>query len=371
MVFAVCMSKQRRGRKAAEIILTDEQTQELERLARRAREKRGPAFRARIVLMLARQCTGIEILKKLRTSNQTVCAVRKRFLKGGVEALFDERRPGTPRKISDEKIEAVVVETLEKQPEGATHWSTRMMAKKVGMSQSAISRIWRAFGLRPHRASTFTLSRDPLFIEKVHDVVGLYLNPPARALVLSVDEKSQIQALNRTQPILPMRPTSTERRTADYDRHGTTTLFAALDVKTGKVIGQCHARHRAKEFRTFLDLVDKSVPKHLDIHIILDNYSTHKAPTIHRWLLKHPRYHLHFIPTHSSWLNLVERWFGLLTERQIKRGAHTSVRQLQDAIKDFIQVSNHAPKPFVWTKTADQILEKVARFASETLRAHT
>jgi len=321
--------------------------------------------------MLATGASGREIQQRLRTSNQTVCALRKRFLKGGVEGLFDERRPGAPRKIGDEDIERVMVATLERRPEGATHWSTRMMAKKLGFSQSAISRIWRAFGLKPHRASTYTLSRDPLFVEKVRDVVGLYLNPPDRALVLSVDEKSQIQALNRTQPILPLRPGTAERRTADYERHGTTSLFAALDVKTGKVIGRCYPRHRAKEFRQFLDLIEAAVPTEQEVHLILDNYATHKSPTIHRWLLKHPRFHLHFIPTHSSWLNLVERWFGLLTERQIKRGAHTSVRQLQGAIEEFLRVSNAAPKPFVWTKTADEILDKVARYAGDTLRAHT
>jgi len=321
--------------------------------------------------MLATGASGREIQQRLRTSNQTVCALRKRFLKGGVEGLFDERRPGAPRKIGDEDIERVMVATLERRPEGATHWSTRMMAKKLGFSQSAISRIWRAFGLKPHRASTYTLSRDPLFVEKVRDVVGLYLNPPDRALVLSVDEKSQIQALNRTQPILPLRPGTAERRTADYERHGTTSLFAALDVKTGKVIGRCYPRHRAKEFRQFLDLIEAAVPTEQEVHLILDNYATHKSPTIHRWLLKHPRFHLHFIPTHSSCLNLVERWFGLLTERQIKRGAHTSVRQLQGAIEEFLRVSNAAPKPFVWTKTADEILDKVARYAGDTLRAHT
>jgi len=363
--------KKRRGPKAQQIHLSEEQKHELERLARRTREKRGPAFRSRVVLMLAREETGTAIARRLRSSHQTVYAVRKRFLKGGVEALFDERRPGAPRTISDDRIEAVVVKTLEARPDGATHWSTRMMAKKMKLSQSAISRIWRAFGLKPHRASTYTLSRDPLFVEKVRDVVGLYLHPPTRAWVLSVDEKSQIQALNRTQPILPMRPGHTERRTADYDRHGTTTLFAALDVKTGRVIGQCYARHRAREFRRFLDQVEESVPHDLDIHMILDNYSTHKAPTIHRWLLRHPRFHLHFIPTHSSWLNLVERWFALLTERQIKRGAHTNVRQLETCINDFIRISNKAPQPFVWTKTADQILEKIARYASGTLQAHT
>ena len=360
----------RRGRKGQPINLTQDQRVELERLARRTREARGPAFRARVILMLATGASGREIQQRLRTSNQTVCAPRKRFLKGGVEGLFDERRPGAPRKIGDEDIERVMVATLERRPEGATHWSTRMMAKKLGFSQSAISRIWRAFGLKPHRASTYTLSRDPLFVEKVRDVVGLYLNPPDRALVLSVDEKSQIQALNRTQPILPLRPGTAERRTADYERHGTTSLFAALDVKTGKVIGRCYPRHRAKEFRQFLDLIEAAVPAEQEVHLILDNYATHKSPTIHRWLLKHPRFHLHFIPTHSSWLNLVERWFGLLTERQIKRGAHTSVRQLQGAIEEFLRVSNAAPKPFVWTKTADEILDKVARYAGDTLRAH-
>lgn len=360
----------RRGRKAPPISLTPEQRVELERLARRKREARGPAFRARVILMLAAGAVGTKVVQRLRTSNQTVCAVRKRFLRGGVEALFDERRPGAPRKIDDEQIERVIVATLERRPAGATHWSTRMMAKKLGFSQSAISRIWRAFGLKPHRANTYTLSRDPLFIEKVRDVVGLYLNPPDRALVLSVDEKSQIQALNRTQPILPLRPGTSERHTADYERHGTTSLFAALDVKTGKVIGRCYPRHRATEFRQFLDLIEATVPTDQQVHLILDNYATHKSPTVHRWLLKHSRFHLHFIPTHSSWLNLVERWFGLLTERQIKRGAHTSVRQLQRAIEAFLQASNAAPKPFVWTKTADDILSKVARYAAETLQAH-
>lgn len=321
--------------------------------------------------MLARGEAGSFVARRLRTSNQTICAVRKRFVKGGIEALFDEPRPGAPRKISDPKIDAIIVSTLEQRPVGATHWSTRLMARKLGFSQSTISRIWRAFGLKPHRASTYTLSRDPLFIEKVRDVVGLYLSPPDRALVLSVDEKSQIQALNRTQPILPLRPGTMERRTADYDRHGTTTLFAALDVKSGKVIGRCYPRHRAKEFRSFLAVIEASVPDDQQVHLILDNYGTHKSPTIHRWLLKHPRFHLHFIPTHSSWLNLVERWFALLSERQIKRGAHTSVRDLQRAIHEFLQVSNSSPKPFVWTKTADEILDKVARYAADTLRAHT
>jgi transposase len=359
----------RDARKAPPIPLTPEQRVELERLARRSRVARGPAFRAKIVLLLAQGAIGREVERKLRTTHQTVCLWRKRFREGGVGALFDEPRPGAPRQMSDDQVERLIVETLERQPEGATHWSTRMMAKKLGFSQSAISRIWRAFGLKPHRASTSTLSKDPLFVEKVRDVAGLYLSPPDRALVLSVDEKSQIQALERTQPILPLRPGAVERRTADYERHGTTTLFAALNVQTGKVIGRCYPRHRAKEFRHFLDLIEGAVPADQQVHLILDNYATHKSPTIHRWLLQHPRSHLHFIPTHSSWLNLVERWFGLLTERQIKRAAHTSVRQLQEAIEQFLSVSNAAPRPFVWTKTADQILDKIARYAGETLRS--
>lgn len=363
--------KKVRGPKAKPIALTPEQTQELERLARRPRESRGVAFRARIILMSARGEVGLHTARKLKTTHQTVYRWHKRFLAGGVDALYDEPKPGAPRKISDEKIEQVVVKTLEEKPIGATHWSTRTMASKVGLSQSAVNRIWRAFGLKPHRTSTYTLSTDPLFVEKVRDVVGLYLNPPTNALVLSVDEKSQIQALNRTQPILPMRPGHEERHTPDYDRHGTTTLFAALDVKSGNVIGKCFARHRSQEFRQFLAHVEKTVPVEQEIHLILDNYGTHKTPMIHRWLLRHPRFHLHFIPTHSSWLNLVERWFALLTERQIKRGAHTSVNQLKAAIEEFIQHSNQAPKPFVWTKTADEILESVARYAVGTLQAHS
>jgi len=360
-----------RGRKSKTITLSKEDRVELERLTRRNRVNRGIAFRARVILMSADQVPGLHIARKLRSTNQTICKWRKRFLEGGVKALYDEPKPGAPRRVTDEKIEQIVVKTLEEKPQGATHWSTRMMAKEIGLSQSQISRIWRTFGLKPHRASTYTLSQDPLFIEKVRDVVGLYMSPPANALVLSVDEKSQIQALNRTQPILPLRPGTEERRTPDYDRHGTTTLFAALDVKTGNVIGKCYARHRSLEFRNFLEHVDQSVPEDLEIHIILDNYGTHKTPMIHRWLLRHPRFHLHFIPTHSSWLNLVERWFALLTERQIKRGAHTSVTQLKRAIESFIEINNQSPKPFVWTKTADQIFAKIARYAQGTLRAHT
>ncbi len=252
--------------------------------------------------------------------------------------------------------------TLESIPSEATHWSTRLMARRCGMSQSAISRIWRAFALEPHRSETFKLSRDPLFIEKVRDIVGLYLNPPDRALVLCVDEKAQIQALDRTQPLLPMRPGQVERRTHDYARHGTTSLFAALDLKTGRVMGECHRRHRSLEFRKFLDRVDGVVPGHLDVHLILDNYGTHKTPLIRRWLAKRPRYHLHFTPTGASWINLVERWFATLTERQLRRGVHRSRRELEAAIQGYLDHHNQHAKPFVWTKTADEILASTARF---------
>ena len=259
------------------------------------------------------------------------------------------------------------MKTLETTPKGATHWSTRGMAKAVGLSRESIARIWRTFGLKPHQTVTFQLSKDPLLIEKVRDIVGLYMSPPANAVILSVDEKSQIQALNRTQPILPLRPGQAERRTPEYDRHGTTTLFAALNVATGNVIGKCYPRHRAVEFRNFLATVEAKVPPEFDVHIIIDNYATHKAPAIKAWLAKHPRYHLHFTPTHGSWLNQVERWFGLLTQRQIKRGAHKSVASLKAAIEEFLAAHNEDPKPFVWTKSADEIIAKIGRFATRTL----
>jgi transposase len=259
-------------------------------------------------------------------------------------------------------VERVLTLTLESTPQNATHWSTRSLARKCGMSQSAVSRIWRAFALQPHRSETFKLSRDPLFVEKVRDIVGLYLNPPDRALVLCVDEKAQIQALDRTQPLLPMRPGQVERRTHDYERHGTTSLFAALDLASGRVVGECHRRHRGIEFRKFLDKLDEAVPAPLDLHLILDNYGTHKTPLIRRWLARHPRYHLHFTPTSASWLNLVERWFATLTERQLRRGVHRSTRELETALKHYLAVHNQEPKPFVWTKTADEILANGARF---------
>jgi transposase len=286
----------------------------------------------------------------------------QRFVTKRVDGLLDEPRPGAPRKITDADVERVIRLTLETAPREATHWSTRAMATRSGLSQTAISRIWRAFALQPHRVKTFKLSQDPLFIDKVRDIVGLYLNPPDRALVLCVDEKSQIQALDRTQPVLPLRPGQTERRTHDYTRYGTTTLFAALDAQSGRIIGEFHQRHRAREFRRFLDTIDESVPATLDIHLIVDNASTHKTPLIHRWLARHPRVHLHFTPTGSSWINLVERWFAALTAKQLRRGVHRSTRELEAAIRRYIELTNTHPKPFVWTKTADEILASVARF---------
>lgn len=360
----------RTGRPKAKLIVSEAERDELERLARRARSARNIAFRAKVVLRCADGLSNEQVAHELKTGDHTVSKWRRRFVERRLEGLLDEPRPGGGRTIGDEKIEAVVVATLETTPKGATHWSTREMADKMGLSHATIGRIWRAFGLQPHRAESFQLSKDPLLIEKVRDIVGLYMNPPDNALVLSVDEKSQIQALNRTQPVLPMRIGEVERRTHDYDRHGTTTLFAALDVATGSVIGKCFQRHRAVEFLSFLKEVEQQIPEELTVHIILDNYGTHKTPAVKRWLSKRPRFQLHFTPTHGSWLNQVERWFGLLTQRQLKRGAHTSVAQLKRAILEFIEATNERPKPFKWTATADEILSKIARFAKRTLIAH-
>lgn len=350
------------GRPKALLELADEEREELQRLVRRPKTAQALAERAAIVLACATGKSNTEVAAMYDVTVQTVGKWRARFVRARLQGLHDEPRPGAPRTISDQDVERVIARTLETMPPKGTHWSTRSMAKEVGMSQTAISRIWRAFALQPHRSKTFKLSKDPLFIDKVRDIVGLYLNPPDRALVLCVDEKSQIQALNRTQPLLPLRPGQPERRTHDYERHGTTTLFAALDAKTGHVIGEVHRRHRAAEFLTFLRTIDAQTAAELDLHLILDNYGTHKTPAIHRWLVKHPRFHLHFTPTSASWLNLVERWFAELTEKQIRRGSHRSTLQLEAAIKAFLARHNAAPKPFVWTKTADAILEKVAGF---------
>ena len=304
----------------------------------------------------------MEVSRRLSVTADMVRTWRRRFLERGLDGLSDEPRPGVPRKITDADVERVIVKTLEEKPKNATHWSTRSMAAATGMSQSTVSRIWRAFALAPHRSQTFKLSTDPLFIDKVRDVVGLYLDPPEKALVLCVDEKSQIQALDRSQPVLPMMPGVPERRSHDYVRAGTTTLFAALEVATGKVIGSLHRRHRAVEFKKFLTKLDMEVPAELDVHLILDNYVTHKTPAVKKWLLAHPRFHLHFTPTSSSWLNLVERWFAELTQKKLKRGVHRSVQALERDIRSWLADWNDHPRPFVWTKTADEILDKVAAY---------
>src|SRR6266436_3911740 len=325
------------GRPKAELVLSKEERAALERYARRGTVSQQLGLRARIVLRSAAGLDNKTVAHELGIWPVTVGKWRQRFVAQRLDGLLDEPRPGTPRKISDEQVEQVVIRTLETTPKGATHWSTREMAKRAGISRMAVSRIWRAFGLRPHRSESFKLSTDPHLVEKVRDIVGLYLNPPDRALVLCADEKSQIQALNRMQPILPMRPGQTERRTPDYFRYGTTSLFAALDVKTGTVIG---------------------------------NYSTHKSAMIRHWLAKRPRYHVHFTPTGGSWLNQVERWFALLTQRAIKRGSHTSTSQLERAIREFIDAHNQEPKPFIWRKSADDILASIARFADRTNQLH-
>ena len=319
-------------------------------------------MRARIVLLAADGLKNTEIAARLGIDHATVRKWRSRFAARRLEGVLDEPRPGRPRTISDEQVEEVIVRTLETTPKDATHWSTRSMAREVGLTQSAVLRIWRAFGLQPHRQDTWKLSKDPQFIEKVRDVVGLYLNPPERAVVLCVDEKSQIQALDRTAPILPMLPGTPERATHDYKRAGTSSLYAALDISTGKVIGRLHSRHRAIEFKQFLATLDREVPAEFAVHLVLDNSSTHKTPAIRRWLAAHPRFSLHFTPTSSSWLNLVERWFAELTTKKLRRGAHRSVRQLNTDIRAWIDTWNDDPRPFVWTKTADQILDSIARY---------
>jgi transposase len=345
-----------------ELQLSEEQRSTLLGWTRRRKTAQALSMRARIVLRASDGLTATAIAAEVQACIQTVSKWWRRFDEQGLDGLLDEPRPGQPRKLSDAQIEQVIVRTLESKPLAATHWSTRTMAAASGINQTAISRIWRAFSLAPHRSETFKLSKDPLFIDKVRDIVGLYMNPPERALLLCVDEKSQIQALDRTAPLLPMRPGQIERRTHDYARHGTTSLFAALDTKTGKIIGQNQQRHRSVEFRNFLDTIEGNVPEELDIHLIMDNYGTHKTKLIQDWLAKRPRFHVHFTPTSASWLNLVERWFALLTERQLRRGVHRSTKELKAAIDNFIEDHNRAPKPFIWHKTADQILDSVARY---------
>src|SRR5215218_416239 len=328
----------RTGRPKAELVLTGPEREELQRYARRPKTAQALALRARIVLESAAGAPNTEVAERLGVTVQTVGKWRRRFVERRLAGLLDEPRPGQPRKITDERVEEVIVRTLEtKPPDGGTHWSTRKMAAATGLNQTAISKIWRTFGLQPHRVEHWKLSKDPLFIEKVRDVVGLYLDPPERAVVLCVDEKSQIQALDRTAPTLPMLPGTPARATHDYKRAGTSTLFAALEVATGKVIGSLHARHRAIEFKKFLARLDREVPPGLEVHLILDNYATHKTPQIKRWLVAHPRFVLHFTPTGASWLNLVERWFAELTNRKLRRGTHRSVGALNRDIRDWIE----------------------------------
>jgi transposase len=334
----------------------------LESWVRRRTSAQALALRSRIVLAAAEGLTNLQIAERVGVSRPTVTKWRNRFAEHRLDGLTDEPRPGRPRTITDEQVEEVVVRTLETTPKDATHWSTRSMAKQVGVTQNAVLRIWHAYGLQPHRQETFKLSTDPLFIDKVHDVVGLYLNPPERAVVLCVDEKSQIQALDRTQPILPLLPGTPERATHDYKRHGTSSLYAALDLTTGKVLGALHRRHRAIEFKKFLKLIDDTVPAELDVHLVLDNSSTHKTPAIQRWLKAHPRFVLHFTPTSSSWLNLVERWFAELTTKLLQRGTHRSVPALNRDIRAWIQTWNDDPRPFVWTKPAEEILDAIRRY---------
>ena len=356
----------RTGRPRKTLILSEEERERLQSVAHRARSQSLLARRARVVLASADGLDNKSVARKLRVSLGMVGKWRSRFLESRLEGLYDEPRPGAPRKVSDSQVEEVIIQTLESTPRGETHWSTRGIAKATGLSRMTISRIWHAFGLQPHRTETFKLSPDPQLIEKVRDIVGLYMNPPDHALVFCVDEKSQIQALDRTQPLLPLRPGQLERGTHDYKRHGTTSLFAALELKTSHVIGQLHRRHRSREFREFLDVIEAQVPDALEVHIIVDNYGTHKTATIRKWFAKRPRFHVHFTPTYGSWINLVERWFAELTNKRLRRGVFRSVKELEAAIREYIAVHNEDPKPFVWTRTADQILASISRYAQRT-----
>jgi transposase len=348
--------------KLVPLVLSDDERRTLVGWTRRRTTAQALALRSRIVLACAEGGSNTAVAAELGVSRDMVATWRSRFLRDRVDGLVDEPRPGRPRTITDEQVERVVVTTLETTPVNATHWSTRSMAEHVGLNQTAVSRIWRAFGLKPHRVDTFKISKDPLFVDKVRDVVGLYLDPPAAAVVLCVDEKSQIQALDRSAPVLPMLPGVPERQSFDYVRHGTTSLFAALEVATGQVISAVKRRHRHQEFLAFLRTIDRTVPADLEVHVILDNLATHKTPAVKSWLLKHPRFHLHFTPTGSSWLNLVERFFSEITVKLLRRGVHRSVTALEKDIRNWIQHWNTNPRPYVWTRTADQILESLAAY---------
>ena len=356
------------ARPLAELVLSDDERRTLKTWAGRPESTQRLAQRARIVLACAEGRENKQVAAELGVCTATVGTWRRRFLERRLEGLADEPRPGAPRKITDADVERVVTRTLETKPKDATHWGTRGMAEAAGLSQTSVGRIWRPFGLKPHLRETFKLSTDPFFVEKVRDVVGLYMSPPERAIVLCVDEKSQVQALDRTQPLLPMAPGQAERRTHDYVRNGTTSLFAALNVATGEVIGRCHRRHRAKEFLRFLDEVHARVPHEpgVEVHLVLDNYATHKTPAVKRWFLRHPEYRLHFTPTSSSWLNLVERFFAEITEKRIRRGAFRSVAALEVAIREYLEHHNASPRPFVWTADADLILNRIKRVCERT-----
>lgn len=349
----------KRGRPITVIVLSQQEQEQLQELVRRRRVAKAEAQRARVILLSAEGCTGKEIARRVGVSEPTVVTWRQRFLAHRSLGLTERPRCGAPRRVSDEQLEEIIRQTLESAPPNATHWSTRAMAERCGFSRQTVSRIWRTFGLAPHRSESFSLSSDPYFVDKVRDVVGLYLDPPANALVFCVDEKTQIQALERSQPVLPMRPGQPERRSHDYYRHGTLSLFAALEVATGRIIGATKPKHRSIEFLAFLRQIEQNVPADLDIHLVLDNYATHKTEAVEKWLRRHPRWHLHFTPTHSSWLNQVERFFAKITNERIRRGVFRSVADLQNAIETYIETHNQSPKPFRWTASADLILGKV------------
>jgi transposase len=354
----------RTGRPVCRIELDEAEKEFLTRLSRKRNGVAAEVKRAKAILLMAEGYSNQDIAAKVGFCSATVGTLRNRFVDLRLEGISDLPRCGPPRKIGDDQIEALIEKTLHSKPKGATHWSTRKMAKNIGFSHDSVSRIWRAFGLKPHRADTFQISTDPHFVDKVRDVVGLYMSPPENALVLCVDEKSQIQALQRSQPVLPMRAGKPEGHTPEYYRHGTTSLFAAMDVKTGKVLGKCYRKHRASEFVAFLRHIEANVAGEVaagkKVHLVLDNYATHKSAVVMKWLIKRPHWHLHFTPTHASWLNQVERFFALITTQAIRRGNFYSVEELIAAIRSYLEAHNTEPKPFTWTSSADRILKRTA-----------
>lgn len=359
----------RTGRPKMPLAIGKEDRDKLRSIASRPKSAQAMAMRARIVLCCGDGMTNSEVAQKLQITGATVGKWRERFRKHGLEGLLDEPRVGAPRRITDLQVEAVVTKTLESMPANGTHWSTRLMAQETGLSQNAIVRIWHAFGLQPHRVENFKFSKDPQFVEKVRDIIGLYLNPPDRAIVLCLDEKSQVQALNRTEPILPLAPGVPARQSHDYERHGVTSLFAAMDVASGVTISTCYRRHRHQEFLRFLNEIDEDLPSAFEVHLVMDNYGTHKVTKVRNWLARHPRYHVHFTPTSGSWLNLVERLFAEVTERCVRRGSHTSVKSLEKAMLGYLDQRNEHPKPFVWKADADLILGKVERLCKRISRS--